>query len=99
MPGKLSFFDPDVRFVIHLSLPQSLECLYAQEFGRAGRDGEESTSCIFFRFEDRTRHMHMIYSLPESEHRDLKRRKLNEVIKYCIIHTQMQKASIGPLFF
>ena len=74
----------DVRFVIHLSLPQSLEC-YAQEFGRAGRDGEESTSCIFFRFEDRTRHMHMISSLPESEHQDLKRKKLNEVVKYCII--------------
>ena len=74
----------DVRFVIHLSLPQLLKC-YAQEFGRAGRDGEESTSCIFFRFEDRTRHMHMISSLPESEHRDLKRKKLNEVVKYCII--------------
>ena len=74
----------DVRFVIHLSLPQSLAC-YAQEFGHAGRDGEESTSCIFFRFEDRTRHMHRISSLLESEHRDLKRKKLNEVVKYCII--------------
>lgn len=58
---------------------------YAQEFGRAGRDGKESNSCIFFRFEDRTRHMQMICSLPESEHRDLKRRRLNEVVKFCIV--------------
>ena len=40
----------NVRFIIHLSIPQS-EC-YAQEFGHAGRDGEESTSCLLFRFED-----------------------------------------------
>ena len=76
----MSIDKENVRFVIHLSLIQSLEG-YAQKFGRAGK---ESTSCIFFRFEDRTQHMQMICLLPEDEHRDLKRRSLNEVVKYCI---------------
>ncbi len=73
----------DVRFIIHLSIPQSLEC-YAQEFGRAGRDGEQATSCILFRFEDRTRHLQIISSIPEGDHRTLKLNSLNEMAKFCI---------------
>jgi len=38
---------PDVRFVVHLDLPESLEA-YFQEAGRAGRDGKTAYTTIFF---------------------------------------------------
>ena len=43
---------PDIRFVYHFEFPDSLET-YAQEAGRAGRDGHPSRASLLYRLEDK----------------------------------------------
>ena len=44
---------PDVRLVIHMDLPDSMEA-YSQEAGRAGRDGKKAYAIILYAKSDRT---------------------------------------------
>lgn len=57
----------NVRFVIHLQLPESMES-YFQEAGRAGRDGEYSEAIIIYNSSDKAQlHNQFISSLPEAK--------------------------------
>jgi ATP-dependent DNA helicase RecQ len=42
---------PNVRFVVHASVPDSLDSYY-QQIGRAGRDGDRARVLLFYRAED-----------------------------------------------
>ena len=52
---------------------------------------------LFFRFENRTKHLQMISSLPEGDHRSLKLTELNDVVKMCL-KPECQKLQLKTYF-
>ncbi|MGM0615065.1 MAG: DNA helicase RecQ [Pseudomonadota bacterium] len=82
---------PDVRFVVHLDLPKSIEAYY-QETGRAGRDGEPATAMLLYGFEDvvKLRQM-MAQSQGSNEHQRYEQQRLNAMLGLCeITHCRRQ---------
>ncbi|KAL2161453.1 hypothetical protein VTH06DRAFT_8014 [Thermothelomyces fergusii] len=75
---------PNVRFVIHQSLPKSLEGYY-QETGRAGRDGKPSECILYFAYHDIPALRRMINEDKDKD-KDEKERQLqmlNRMVNYC----------------
>jgi ATP-dependent DNA helicase RecQ len=73
---------PDVRFVAHLDLPDSLEAFY-QESGRAGRDGAPADSWLAWGLQDLVLARRRIARGPDDERRRVERRQLDAMVAYC----------------
>ena len=74
---------PDIRYVVHASMPSSMEAFY-QEIGRAGRDGAPAETLMFYSLQDIMNRQRMIFDGDGSgEHKLREYKRLETLIGYC----------------
>ncbi|HBH36498.1 MAG TPA: DNA helicase RecQ [Gammaproteobacteria bacterium] len=86
---------PDVRFVVHLNLPKSLEAYY-QETGRAGRDGLPAEALLFYGLQDIvTLRSFLNISNADEAHKRIEAQKLERMLGYCELTSCRRQALLA----
>ena len=74
---------PDVRYVFHTNLPANMEA-YAQEIGRAGRDGAPSEAMMLYGLDDiRMRRSFIDNEGGDEDHLAREHKRLDALLAYC----------------
>ncbi len=73
----------NIRFVVHTSLPKTIENYY-QEIGRAGRDGLESETLLLYTKADEIQKRELVQSVESEAYRNLLYEKLQTMYRFAL---------------
>ena len=89
---------PDVRYVIHHTIPKSLEGYY-QETGRAGRDGRKSGCILYYGYSDTSALRRMIDEGDGSfEQKERQYAMLRNVVQFCENRSDCRRVQVLNYF-
>ncbi|CAF4629813.1 unnamed protein product, partial [Rotaria sp. Silwood2] len=93
---------PNVRFVIHLSMPKSIEVWLLSRICRAGRDGEQAYCYLFYSYQDLVKTKRLIMTEQSAnatrEAKKVRLANLHRVYAYCLNNVDCRRTLLLEYF-